>query len=119
MIKVLVKHGSNVNRKDEEGTPPLHSAVYGNTEWTASICDYLIEQGAVTPGRAQPKDIRYMYLGSTTAGRFWEITAPIDRAAPSHTGLSFLEGGEVVEDSRHLGVVFAEDLDLDGQALLV
>ena len=49
MIKVLVKHGSNVNRKDEEGTPPLHSAVYGNTEWTASICDYLIEQGAVTP----------------------------------------------------------------------
>jgi len=46
-MKILVQHGSSVNEKDEEGKTPLHCAVDGNTKRTASIVEYLLEQGAV------------------------------------------------------------------------
>ena len=46
-MKILVKHGSNVNEKDDQwGKTPLHYAAEGNTEWTASIVEFLLDHGA-------------------------------------------------------------------------
>ena len=47
VMAILVKNKSKVNTIEQLGRTPLHLAANGETEWTASIVEYLREQQTV------------------------------------------------------------------------
>ena len=47
VMTIFVKHGFKVNETEELGkATPLHWAADRNTEWTASIVEFLLDHGA-------------------------------------------------------------------------
>ena len=63
MVTILVKHGANVNGTDNKSglTTPLHFAVRGGTEWTASIVEFLLQQGANVDNEDDDRLVALLY----------------------------------------------------------
>ena len=97
MVKLLIKHGANINSKDESDNSPLHLAIYNGHGKLAKL---LIESGAYIHSRN--------YNGNT----------PIQMAA--HAGLpgviqQLIEAGSPVNVQDQVGDTPLHDAALQGQ----
>ena len=97
MVKLLIKHGANINSKDESDNSPLHMAIYGGHGKLAKL---LIESGA--------------YIHS----RNYNDNLPIQMAA--HAGLpeviqQLIEAGSPINAQDQVGDTPLHDAALQGQ----